>query len=300
MIEVVMRALALFVLIVLAPVVMGQDQTRPRKLNLAVLDFGNPDLGRVASDRLGATLKSLGELSIIDRDSVRLAARGAGYSGSLNLSLREARDLGDAIGCDFYLIGDAQTLRRTNSSNPVYFESYASIFLVSSRSGKLVMWERPSFTAANAAAAEQKLLQEVSGVDFSRRWIDAARRCSAEEKERRSLGVDNNTPIIEDAPDDEKEAEASGLRLPKPFRRLRPPYPDSAARAGAEGVVDVLVELDAAGEVSNVDLARWAGFGLDEATVSTVRQLHFFPAMRNGTPIPIRVLLRYNFHRPSQ
>jgi TonB family protein len=65
-------------------------------------------------------------------------------------------------------------------------------------------------------------------------------------------------------------------------------------------VVDVLVDLDAEGEVSHVDLARWAGFGLDEATIDTVRRLHFFPAMRNGTSIPIRVLLRYNFRRQAQ
>jgi TonB family protein len=79
---------------------------------------------------------------------------------------------------------------------------------------------------------------------------------------------------------------------------LQPSYPDSAAAAEVEAVVDVLVDLDSNGEVGNVQVARWAGFGLDEATVATVRQLHFFPAMRNGTAIPLRVLLRYNFRKP--
>jgi TonB family protein len=292
--------LALVFVMVLGPPGICQDQAAPRKLNLAVLDFGNPALGRVASDRFMTALKSIGEVSIVDRDGVRLAAHGAGYSGSLNLSLREARDLGDAIGCDFYILGDAQTLRRTTSDRPVYFESYASIFLVSARTGKLVLWERPSFSAAAATEAEQKLLEKLSREDLARSWIAAIQRSYAEDKARRNLIVDAGTPVIEEAPDDEKVAEASGLRLPKPFRRLRPPYPDSAARADAEGVVDVLVDLDAAGEVSQIDLARWAGFGLDEATIDTVRKLHFFPAMRNGTPIPIRVLLRYNFRRQSQ
>jgi TonB family protein len=297
----VIRALVGFLaVLVLAHPAICQESQSNRKVNLAVLDFGNSRLGQAASDRLVAVLKSLGEVSLIDRDGVRLAARGVGYSGSLNLSLREARDLGEAIGCEFYILGDAQTLRRSDSSNPVYFESYASIFLVSSRNGRLVLWERPSFSAPNAAKAEQDLLEELSRPDLSRRWIVAMKRAYEEDKERRNQMVDTGTPVIEEAPDDEKEAEASGLRLPKPYRRLRPPYPDSAARADAEGVVDVLVELDAAGEVSNVDLARWAGFGLDEATINTVRKLHFFPAMRNGTPIPIRVLLRYNFRRQAQ
>jgi TonB family protein len=79
-----------------------------------------------------------------------------------------------------------------------------------------------------------------------------------------------------------------------------PAYPDTAARAEAEATVDVLVDLDASGEVMQVEVARWAGFGLDQATVDTVRRLHFFPAMRDGVAIPIRVLLRYNFRKPAK
>jgi TonB family protein len=73
-----------------------------------------------------------------------------------------------------------------------------------------------------------------------------------------------------------------------------------AARADAEGTVDVLVDLDTEGEVNRIEVTRWAGFGLDEATVNTVRQLHFFPALRDGVAIPIRVLLRYNFRKPAR
>ena len=54
------------------------------------------------------------------------------------------------------------------------------------------------------------------------------------------------------------------------------------------------------GEVGEIQVVRWAGFGLDESTVATVRQLHFFPAMKNGTAIPMRVLLRYNFRKPPR
>jgi TonB family protein len=81
---------------------------------------------------------------------------------------------------------------------------------------------------------------------------------------------------------------------------LQPPYPDSAAAAEVEAVVDVLVDLDAKGEVTNAEIARWAGFGLDEVTLATVQKLHFFPAMRDGVAIPLRVLLRYNFRKPPK
>ncbi|HZE73448.1 MAG TPA: TonB family protein [Pyrinomonadaceae bacterium] len=267
---------------------------------LAVLDFGNGPFGRIAANGLVTRLKSVPDINILDRDVIRIAVRGTGYSGSLNLALRQARDLGDAIGCDFYLLGDAQSLRRSTSDKPVYYEAYGSIFLVSSRTGKLVWWQRPSFEAAEAGVAEQKLLDRLSADVFYRQIVDAIQAAQKQEKLQRDSFSAAALPVIEEAPEDEKAADASGLRLPKPYRRLRPPYPDTAARADAEAVVDVVVDLDAAGEVTRADITRWAGFGLDEATIDTVRRLHFFPAMRDGTAIPIRVLLRYNFHKPAR
>jgi TonB family protein len=62
----------------------------------------------------------------------------------------------------------------------------------------------------------------------------------------------------------------------------------------------VLVDVDKDGEVKDVEIARWAGYGLDESVLKTVKQLHFFPAMRDGVAIPMRVLLRYNFRKPPK
>jgi TonB family protein len=133
---------------------------------------------------------------------------------------------------------------------------------------------------------------------LSHRLVLATRRANEDERIQRAVISTASAPVIEEAPDDEKTAEAQGLRLPRPFRRLRPEYPDTAARAEAEATVDVLVDVNAEGEVGEVQIVRWAGFGLDEATIATVRQLHFFPAMKNGAAIPMRVLLRYNFRKP--
>ena len=44
------------------------------------------------------------------------AALGNGYQGSLNLTTESARDLGAAIGCDFFIIGNADTVKRSPSS----------------------------------------------------------------------------------------------------------------------------------------------------------------------------------------
>lgn len=277
--------------------IIGQTPARP--VTLAVLDFGDSNLARLASEKFASNLKHETGVVILDREQVRAAARGAGYAGSINLSLGEARDLGAALGCDFFVLGDAQTLRRSPSTGPVYFDSYASIFVVSARTGRLVRWERRNFQGATSAVAEQALLAELSSGHADPPYVISIRRAQEDERSERELTVDQDLPIIEEAPDDDKSAAAEGLRLPRPYRRFQPAYPDSAARAEAEATVDVLVDLDASGEVMHVEVARWAGFGLDQATVDTVRRLHFFPAMRNGVAIPIRVLLRYNFRKPA-
>lgn len=271
------------------------DQTVERRLTLAILDFGDSSFGRLAADQLASNLKHETNISVLDRDQVRAAARGSEYTGSLNLSLTEARDLGAALGSDFFMLGDAQTLRRSPSTGPLYFESYASVFLVSTRTGRLTAWERPNFVAQTSGAAEQLLLSELTSLDLRRRLDFSAKRA---ERGQRALTTHEQIPVIEVAPDDDKVAEAEGLRLPRPYRRFLPAYPETAARAEVEATVDVLVDLDAAGEVIRVEVTRWAGFGLDQSTVETVRRLHFFPAMRNGDAVPIRVLLRYNFRKP--
>lgn len=278
----------------------AQAQTPSRPVRLAILDLGDSALGRLVAETLASNLKRESSLTIVDRDQARAAARGGGYTGSINLPRSEARDLGAAIGCDFFVLGDAQTLRRSPSTGPVYFESYASIFLVSARTGRLVSWERPNLRAMSAETAEKSLLSEVSGNSASNRHLIALRRAREDELGERELTSDSQVPVMEAAPDDDKLAEAEGLRLPRPYRRVTPAYPQTAAQAEVEATVDVLVDLDVSGEVMRVDIARWAGFGLDQSTIETVRQLHFFPAMRNGVAVPIRILLRYNFRKPPR
>lgn len=281
-------------------VATGRPQTVPRPITIAVLNFAEADIGKLAAERFATKLSATTALTIVDRDLGRAAARGAGYSGSLNMSLSEARDLGAAIGCDFYFISDAQTVRRSPSTGPAYFESYASIFLVSTRTGRLISWERPSFEATTAGEAERLLLGQLTKENTRRHYLSKLEQAQESERHEREIAVEHTTtviPVIEEA-DEVKEGDT--FRTPRPYRRLKPVYPDTAARADAEGTVDVLAAIDQNGEISRVDVARWAGFGLDEAALSTVRQLHFFPATRDGIAIPIRVLLRYNFRRPAR
>jgi len=273
---------------------------RAQTSKVSVLDFGSQPIAQRAAETVRERLRASGAVQVADADLSRAAAKGIGYSGSLNLTVNEARDLGAVLAAEYYIIGDAQTLRRSSFEKPVYFESYCSIFLVSTRTGKLLFWDRPSFQNNEATRAESLLSQYVADNAFTQRLIAAIGKAQADERIQRTVVTTPIDAVIEEAPEDENVAAAQGIRLPRPYRRLRPGYPDTAARAEAEAVVDVAVDVGADGEVGDVQIVRWAGFGLDESTVATVRQLHFFPAMRNSAPVPMRVLLRYNFRKPPR
>jgi TonB family protein len=275
----------------------AQATAQTRRIQVAILDLGPTTTARVARDALTKRLSANQNIALVDRDQAMAAAHGIGYQGSLNLSLQEARDLGSAIGCDFFVLGESDTLRRSPSEGPPYFESFVSIFIVSARTGRLVRWERPTATRPLADAAEKALLDELSA-DRIDRLVKVMFRAAEDEQAERALAVEQPPTVIEAMSDSTEEAK-DGTRPPRPFRRLKPPYPEAAAHAQLEAVVDVLVDLDEKGEVRRTEIARWAGYGLDEAVIDTVKQLHFFPAMRDGRAIPMRVLLRYNFRKPT-
>jgi TonB family protein len=290
------------VLVTLAVLLIGQDYSvkgqsvRPR---VAILDFGSSATGVRAAKAIRAAFSAENEFAVIDQDLASVAARGVGFEGSLNLTVGEARDLGAAIGCDYYFIGDAQTLRRSPSTGAAYFDSYASIFLVSARTGRLVLWERPLVKGDTASQAEDALLQVLKSPDTHNRYVIAIRRALEDERGARIAAVEAPPTVIEVMKDEEDESNET-VRGPRPYRRLKPPYPASAAIAEVEAVVDVIVDVDARGEIIRIEIGRWAGYGLDQSVVDTVKQMHFFPAMREGKPIPMRVLLRYNFRKPPK
>src|SRR3979411_966378 len=89
----VVLSLVIGALFVSANVAQVQAQTS-RRLTIAVLDFGETAFAREAVEKFLNYLKLENTVEIFDRDQARAAARGAGYAGSLNLALNEARNLG--------------------------------------------------------------------------------------------------------------------------------------------------------------------------------------------------------------
>jgi TonB family protein len=279
----------------------GIAQSRPTRIT--VLDLGATPAGSHVAAEIRKTFQAIEphesrqEFELVDGDQSRAAALGAGFNGSLNMGVQEARDLGSAMACDFFFVGEAQTVKRSPSTGPDYYESYAAVFLVSARTGRLVLWERPAIQGDSPGAAEKALLATLASDESRQRYVVVIRRAQEDERAERVTAIGSAAQIIEVMSDDDNGANQE-VRAPRPYRRLKPAYPETAARAEVEATVDVLVDIDARGEVGHVEIARWAGYGLDQSVIDTVRQMHFFPAQRDGVAIPMRVLLRYNFRKP--
>ncbi len=76
------------------------------------------------------------------------------------------------------------------------------------------------------------------------------------------------------------------------------PYPPEALAARVEGTVGLLVEVDATGAVSRVEVLRPAGHGFDEAAVAAVRLFKFRPAADANGPVLVEVEFDYPFTLP--
>ena len=104
---------------------------------------------------------------------------------------------------------------------------------------------------------------------------------------------------VEDVPV-EGSPRAAGFKAPEFLNRVKPEYAPEADKADITATVEAMVLFRSNGEVGTIEIARWAGFGLDESAEGAIRQLKFTPATRAGIPINVRALIRYNFRRVSE
>jgi TonB family protein len=263
-------------------------QSRPR---LAILELIGDE-----KDSWTALIREAAQNSpfeLLDADLVRAAARGSGFSGNLNLSREEARALGQSLGSDFFLLGKIQVARRLGAGEQFYFDALIGIFVVETRTGKLIrfIFERAEAPTENEATQKLKDLIKI-GWDRSAEAMTHATLKRAQDLERPAPPPG---PAIELLTDD---APAQGMNGPVFYQRLKPVYPEQAELAGIVAVVELEAVFGADGKVGEVEIVRWAGFGLDESAVRTVRLLQFKPAEREGKKVTIRGLVRYNFRRP--
>ena len=222
---------------------------------------------------------------VLDRSLSDLTFRSRGFDSPFNLTTEQSKNYGLVAGCNYFILIGSDTLRRTSFERERYFESYLTVFIVSSRTGRLVFWKLKKFEEDTAEISRKKLFDSIP--EFAGKMLNAVE--TADELELAEV-----ESYIEELPRADA-ARTNGFRPPMPYRRLRPQYTKIAGLYDVAATVDILVDVDAKGNVIKTDIIRWAGFGLDKAVTETVRRMNWRPAERDGKPLSMRVLLRYNF-----
>ena len=253
---------------------------------LALLTPDSKDKSRSYAEAIADSLE--GRFTILDPSMSITAFASAGSETPFNLTAERAAGAGAAIGSDIFVLLRAETLRRSAFGRPGYYESYAAIYVVSTRTGRLVLWKISTFEASTAVKAELLLRQAVPVV--ANEIADVIRTTLKAE-------VSEPLPPVLEEPLAEN---SKNFRAPIPYRRIKPEYTNEAALYDVTATVEIVVDLDAKGTIQHTQIVRWAGFGLDESVEKTVREMNWRPAERNGKTIPMRFLLRYNFKKPDK
>ena len=243
---------------------------------------------------LAAGLARRTEVALVDRALIGPAVAGVGYDGSINMSRDEARGLGAAIGCDFFVIGKHDVFTISETKGEEHQEAIVGVMIVDARSGGLAVFDFISEKGATQDAA----LRALSSVLATRapKYIEEIAAYRAGRFSRRQvIAADDH---VEDIPNADSAA-AAGFKPPEFLTRSKPVYTLQADRADVTATVEALGVFRADGTVGEVVITRWAGFGLDAAAEQAIRQLKFKPAERDGRPVSVRAAIRYNFRRIS-
>lgn len=228
------------------------------------------------------------KLNAIDSDLVEMAVKSQSFDNIYNLTTTEAKNLGDVIGCDFFILVKSDNVRRTSLAKPVYFESFVAVYLVSSRTGKLVFWTLKSFESDNQNSAD-------AGLFASLNLLSEQLKSEIKIAQLSELN-ESAAPNLEELPT-ENSPEAKNFKSPLPFKRYVPVYKRIANLFGITATVEATVDLDENGKITRIEITRWAGYDLDESVIENIKRMDWRPATREGKPLPIRVLLRYNFKK---
>lgn len=228
------------------------------------------------------------KLSVLDESLALAAFSSSRPAAPFNMTDEESKRVGAVVGCDLFVMVRADTLRRSSSARTEYYESFASIYVVSRRTGGLVYWLLPRFDAGKPGEAERML--DASIPSLADNIVQAIRAF-----EKKELAAPPASAMEE--PPEENSPAAKSFRAPIPYRRIKPEYTLEASMFDVAATVDIVIDLSATGAIMRTRIVRWAGFGLDESVESAVRSMNWRPAMRDGKPLPMRFLVRYNFKK---
>jgi TonB family protein len=90
----------------------------------------------------------------------------------------------------------------------------------------------------------------------------------------------------------------AGVKPPKLRSSADPEYPKSARKRGKEGTVLLWVVVGSDGLPRVVAVARSLGSDFDQAAIKAIKKWKFYPATKDGKPVPVKINVELTFNQP--
>jgi periplasmic protein TonB len=87
-----------------------------------------------------------------------------------------------------------------------------------------------------------------------------------------------------------------GVSAPMAIRTVEPEFTEEARRSNFQGNVSIRLIVDSQGNPQDVTLVSHLGMGLEEKAIEAVRQYKFKPAMFQGHPVSVQIVIDVAFH----
>lgn len=87
-----------------------------------------------------------------------------------------------------------------------------------------------------------------------------------------------------------------GVAAPRVIHSVEPEFTDQARQNKYQGEVSLQLIVDPQGNPVNIRVVHHLGMGLDEKAIAAVRQYKFQPAMYQGHPVPVQIVIVVDFH----
>jgi protein TonB len=87
-----------------------------------------------------------------------------------------------------------------------------------------------------------------------------------------------------------------GVSAPQVIHSVEPEFTEEARRANYQGGVSIKLIVDSQGNPQDIRVTRHLGMGLDEMALEAVKQYKFKPAMYQGHPVSVQIVIDVDFH----
>jgi protein TonB len=87
-----------------------------------------------------------------------------------------------------------------------------------------------------------------------------------------------------------------GVSAPQVIHSVEPDFTEEARQANFQGNVAIELIVDAQGNPQDIRVKRHLGMGLEQKAVDAVRQYKFRPAIYQGHPVAVQIVIDVDFH----